>query len=73
MSSQVIEKKVGDIKINSFNLFVENILDMELLEYYEDRLERLEEPYAITYRSRGDGKIVYSIYCNTRKKGSKFK
>ena len=68
-----IEIIKGEIKIRPFNLFIENTDDMEAIEFWEERLEKFNEPYAITYCKDTSGKLLYSIYCNTRKKGSMFK
>lgn len=67
-----VEKKVGRVNLSPINLFMTNV-DMESLEYWEDRLEKLNEPHAIVYQENSQGKIVYSIYCNIKRKGSCFK
>jgi len=68
-----IEKKTGDVSLNRFNLFVSNITDMEALEYWEKRLDKLKQPYVVVFNKNTAGKIVYSIFSNTRKRGSQFK
>ena len=72
MNGYVIEKKTGKVSMNSFTLFVKNIDDMEELEFWENRLDYLKQPYIIAYR-KIKGRIFYSIFTNTRKKGSAFK
>lgn len=69
---QCIEKIQGDIKICKDNLFMSNITDMEELEFWEERLDRLEEEYAITFCLK-KGKTEYNLYCNTKRKGGAFR
>lgn len=69
---QCIEKITGKIIISSYNLFIEDIEDMSELEYWENRLDYLNEPYAITFRLKND-KIYYNLYCNDNRAGSRFK
>lgn len=70
--TQCIEKLVGNIKLTQYNLFLSNVEDMDELEYWEDRLDKFKEPYAITYCLK-DGKISYNLYCNINRTGSAFK
>ena len=67
-----IEKTTGKVKLNSFTLFIEDSDDMEEVEYWEDRLDKLEQSYVLAYRMV-DGKAVYSFFVNTKSKGSNFK
>lgn len=67
-----IEKIKGEVKFTYLNLFLENVTDMMELEFWEDRLERLEEPYAVVYK-KVDNAYRYYLYCNIARKGSKFK
>lgn len=70
----IVEKTFGDpVTLSSFNLFIEDIEDMQELEYWEDRLEKLGQSFTIAYKTLKSGKILYSIFCNTSKKGSIFK
>ena len=69
----VIEK--GDAKaipLEKSNLFMNEITDMEDLEYWESRLDRLGQPYVVAFK-KSKGKIVYAIFTNTTSKESKFK
>lgn len=68
-----IEKMVGNVLIRPFNILLENTEDMEAVEYWEERLEHFNEPHAVAYCVTKKGKVLYSIYCNTRKKGSVFR
>ncbi len=68
-----IEKMKGNVKLTEFTLFIEDIEDMDFLEFWEERLNNLKEEYAVAYKTTKLGKIVYSIFCNTAKRGSSFK
>ena len=72
MNGYTIEKKTGDVSLTQFNLFVHDIDDMEELEYWEDRLDYLKQAYTVAFR-KIKGKILYSIFTNTRKRGSIYK
>ena len=67
-----IEKATGNVKMNSFTMFLQDLDDMGEVEYWEDRLDDLGHPYVLAYREV-KGKILYTFFVNTRKKGSKFK
>lgn len=67
-----IEKMKGSIKLTNLNLFLEDTTDISSIEFWEDRLDKLGEPYAVTFRTK-KGKIMYSLYCNTKRVGSSFK
>lgn len=69
---QCIEKLKGKIKICKDNLFMSDIADMEELDFWEERLERLEEEFAITFYLK-KGKVKYNLYCNTKRKGGSFR
>lgn len=69
---QCIEKIQGKIKLNKENLFMSGIKDMAELEFWEERLERLQEPHAITFYLK-KGKTEYNLYCNTKRKGGGFR
>lgn len=69
----IIEKTFGEVKLTKFNLFIEDTEDMEEIEYWEDRLELLNQDYTVAYRYSDKGRVLYSIFCNTSKKGSIFK
>lgn len=62
----ILEYKLGAIDLSPSKLLIEDVEDMEELEYWEDRLQTLEEPFAVAYRKL-DGKIKYSIFSNFKK------
>lgn len=64
---QCIEKMVGKVKISKETLLVHNVTDMDDLEFWEDRLDKLKESYAVTYRIV-KSKIVYNVYCSANKR-----
>lgn len=66
-----IEKGSG-VAMTTHNLLIKDEMDMEFVEFWEERLERLEQPYIIGFREI-DGKIAYSIYTNLKSKESKFR
>jgi hypothetical protein len=67
-----IEYQTGQVSINSANLLVKDILDMETLEFWEHRLTQLKQPFIVAYREM-EGKVYYSIFTNIRQKGSAFR
>ena len=74
MKNVTVEKKVGRIAISKNNLLIKDTVNMEEIEYWEDRLEKeLKQPFAITFRKNDKGKFVYSVYTNLRGKRSVFK
>lgn len=69
-----VERTFGKpINLTAFNLFIEDIDDMQELEYWEERLEKMEQDFTVAYKTIKSGKVLYSIFCNTSKKGSIFK
>lgn len=72
MAKEQIEYRVGKVKLIVTNLLVSDITDMEVLEYWEDRLVKLKQPFAVTFKEK-QGKIVYSIYTNLKRKNSPFR
>jgi len=67
-----IEKVTGEVKINTFNHFIKDTMDMEDVEYWEDRLDFLGQPYLLVFRYV-DGQALYSFFVNSKHKESKFK
>lgn len=67
-----LDKTVGKVKLTKANLFVEDTMDMNYIEYWEDRLEKFEIPYAVAFREES-GFIFYSIFCDSRKRKRVFK
>jgi hypothetical protein len=72
MRGYTVEYKTGKIALNSANLLVKDVTDMEALEFWEDRLKELGEPFVVVYK-KIKGKIRYSIYTQLKKKGGAFK
>ncbi len=71
MTEYTIERQVGNtIKMTKHNLFLEEVDDMLTIEYWEDRLEKLQQEFIIAYKTSENGKILYTIFCNTNRKGS---
>lgn len=71
-SNYKVEYKMGDVQMCASNVLVHDIDDMETVEYWEDRLIRLKQPFTVAYRKL-NGMIVYSIFTDLRKKVSVFK
>lgn len=71
MKKFIVEKQVGNVSCIKYNLLVQDIDDMQVLEDWEDRLESFGEDYTIVYKEK-KGKILYSIFCNTRTMHSAF-
>lgn len=67
-----IEKATGDVKLNNFTVFIKDTDDMQAVEFWEERLEKLGQPYAIAFRER-EGRVYYSLFTNTKKAGSPFR
>ena len=73
MTGFTIERATGDVALVKNNLLISDLDDMLALEEWEDRLENvLNVPFVVAFRKR-EGKIVYSIFTEMRKKGSVFK
>lgn len=72
MKGYKVEYQVGKVSLNTSNLLVQDIDDMETLEFWEKRLKRMGQHFAVVYREV-EGRVLYSIFTNARKKGSIFK
>jgi hypothetical protein len=72
LSKLEVERKVGRVAMTEANLLVSDITNMEAVEYWEDRLESLKQPFVIAFR-RQEGKVLYSIFADMRRKGSPFR
>ena len=68
-----LEYKVGNVSLIPSNILVSDIDDMELLEFWEERLQILAQPFAILYREDKDGFVKYSILTEMKKKGNPFR
>ena len=67
-----IEYKVGDVRLIKSNILIKDVTDMEEVEFWEDRLKLLKQPFTIAYRTIHE-KICYTIFANIRGKESIFK
>lgn len=67
-----VEYKTGKVPLKKENLLVQDISDMEVIEFWEDRLTRMKQDFAVTFREV-KGAILYSIYTNLKRKGSPFR
>lgn len=72
MSDFKIEYSTGEVALQTANLLIKDVVDMETIEYWEERLQRLNQAYVVAYR-KFEGKIAYSIFTNLRQKGSAFR
>jgi hypothetical protein len=73
MKGFTIEREVGKVDLNKNNILIKDLDNMIELEYWENRLENeLKIPFVIAFRKK-EGKFVYSIFTELRKKGSVFK
>lgn len=68
-----LEYKVGSVSLIESNLLVNELSDMETLEYWENRLTFLKQNFAVLYRTTLEGKIVYAIYTEMSKKSNVFR
>jgi hypothetical protein len=68
---RIVEKMRGVVSLVPMNLFMADIVDMQELEDWEERLEALGEDYAVTFKKKR-GKIFYDIFVNTKKPKSSF-
>lgn len=67
-----IEKIKGKVPFNWVTLFLDRTTDMQSVEYWEDRLEEMEQHYAVVYEQIGET-VYYSIFVNARKGRKAFK
>jgi hypothetical protein len=67
-----LEKRIGKVKITPYNLFVDSI-DIQDVEYWEERFEKMGEPYTIAFKKDRHGQIVYSIFVASGRKNGVFK
>lgn len=71
MKGFTIEKGSG-VALTAANCLVKDILDMNEIEFWEDRLDKLEQPYVTAFRTR-KGYVYYSIFCKQGSKNSAFR
>ena len=67
-----IEYQIGKVKMISSNLLIQDVKDMTTIEYWEERLKGLNQPFTVVYREE-NGFILYSIFTDLKKKGSAFR
>lgn len=72
MTNYQLDKQIGNVKIAPYNLFVDN-LNVQEVEDWEYRLERLGEPYTVAFKTNRHGQIVYGIFVVSGKKNGAFK
>ena len=72
LSQYKVEYQTGRVHMIASNILVQDVVDMETVEYWEDRLKDLHQPFVVVYREVG-GKFLYSIFTDLRKKGSAFR
>lgn len=70
-ASYVVEYETGDVNKIPSNLLVEDVTDMTTIEYWEERLAALKQPFAIVFR-KIKGKVLYSIFTDLKAKNSPF-
>lgn len=71
MKDYIIEKGSG-IPLGPHTLLLKDEFDMSNVEFWEERLEKLNQPYVVAYREIA-GKICYSIFTDLKSKNSVFK
>lgn len=67
-----IEYQTGKIRMIQSNMLLHDVTDMEMIEFWEERLTTLKQPFMVVFREV-DGEILYSIFTDLRKKGSAFR
>lgn len=68
-----MEYQTGRVNLVESNLLVADLIDMETLEYWEERLTGLKQPFAVMYQKNEEGKIVYAIFTEMGRKGNAFR
>lgn len=72
MTEYVLEYKTGEVSLIESNVLVKDITDMEVLEFWEERLKKLNQDFAVLYKKTRKG-VKYAIYTNLNRKGSVFR
>lgn len=72
LASYKIEYQTGKVRMIQSNLLIQDVKDMEMIEFWEERLKRLNQPFMVVYREDA-GSVLYSIFTDLRKKGSAFR
>ena len=72
LASYKIEYQTGKARMIQSNLLIQDVKDMEMVEFWEERLKSLNQPYVVVYRKVGKA-VLYSIFTDLRKKGSVFR
>lgn len=72
LASYKVEYKTGTVRMIQSNLLLQDTKDMEMIEFWENRLTQLKQPFMVVYREV-EGAMLYSIFTDLRKKGSAFR
>jgi hypothetical protein len=72
LANYKIEYQTGKVQMIQSNILVQDVKDMQMIEFWEERLRRLNQPFMVVYRKVG-GSVFYSIFTDLRKKGSAFR
>lgn len=72
VASYKVEYKTGTVRMIQSNLLLQDTKDMEMIEFWEERLKSLNQPFMVVYREV-EGAMLYSIFTDLRKKGSAFR
>lgn len=72
MKRYTVEYQTGDVQMVRSNILLNDVTDMVMVEFWEDRLRSLDQPFVVAYRKVAR-KVLYSIFTDLRKKDSVFK
>lgn len=72
LSRLKVEYKIGNVELIENNILVQDVTDMEAIEYWENRLTNMKQDFTIVYREES-GKVLYSVFADLRRKGSPFR
>lgn len=72
LAKYTIEYQTGKVRMIQSNLLLHDTNDMQMVEFWEDRLNTLKQPFIVVFREV-DGAMLYSIFTDLRKKGSAFR
>ncbi len=67
-----VEYQKGNVAMVESNLLLHDTLDMQMVEFWEERLTALDQAFVVAFR-RTESKVLYSIFTDTKKKGSVFR
>lgn len=72
MKNFIIEYSTGEVALVPSNILIKDVEDMEDLEFWEDRLKKMNQPYTVVYKKVKD-KFLYAIFTDLRNKESVFR